>query len=130
MPTFGRVIVWGAIAIIVFDAVAAAASRQFGFKYTAAAFGSYLLYAAVGYLASRAGTVSDAGAAGAAMGMVDATLGWAVSWAIGPGRMPDGTLTVSRWVVTLVVVTIIAAICGALGGFAGRLACPPSAPAV
>ena len=48
-----KVIVGGAVAVVAFDAVAAFASRQFGFAYANASAGSYLLYGVIGFLAAR-----------------------------------------------------------------------------
>jgi hypothetical protein len=106
--------------VVVFDAVASVASLQIGFKYVYASAGSYLLYATVGFLAARAGNEANAVAAGALIGVVDATVGWAVSWAIGPGRMPGGTLSIRQWVARAAIATFSATICAAVGGFIDR----------
>jgi hypothetical protein len=54
------------------------------------------------------------------MGLIDATIGWAISWAIGPGRTPDGTLPLPRWIAAAALVMLTASICAAVGGFGAR----------
>ena len=120
MSPIAPVILVGGAAVLAFDAAASLASRRFGFAYTSAAAGSWVIYAVVGFLAGRSAGLAVAAPAGAAMGFVDATLGWYVSWQIGPGRVAGG-LTVSRWVTAAVTVTLLAAAIGALGGLAARL---------
>ncbi len=51
----------------------------------------------------------------------DATLGWAVSWAIGPSRLAAGTLTLSVWLYTATFVVGLGAIYGLIGGGIGAL---------
>ena len=123
---FVRVVVLGSAAVLVFDLLASLASRHFGFPYARAALGSYLLYLAIGFFAARVSTwnaiAAAAGAAGIS-GLIDASLGWAISWALGPGKLPQGVqLTVPRWVNTAVFVVAFAAAIGAIGGFVGRKA--------
>jgi len=57
--------------------------------------------------------------AGATVGAVDATLGWAVSWMIGPGVPPPGSAPV---VVLLTMITVvgIGALVGLASGFVTR----------
>ena len=131
MPFSFRVAAFGSVAIVLFDLVASLGSKYFGFPYARATIGSCLVYLAIGFLAARGADrnpVTSAALTAALAGVVEAAAGWAVSWIVGPGRLPDGaSLTVPRWVVAVVTVAIMAAMCGAVGGFAGRR--PPSAVA-
>ena len=119
-----KVVALGAAAVVAFDLLASLASRQFGFAYARATIGSYLIYAAIGFFAARAPSSNPIGAAAIAAaiaGLVDASVGWAVSWVLGPGRLPEGTpLTVTRWLGVAIFVIALAAGVGALGGIAGR----------
>lgn len=114
----------GSAAVLVFDLLASLASRHFRFAYAHAGFGSYLIYLAIGFFAARASISNALGVAALAAGfagLVDASLGWAISWTIGPGQLPQGTqLTIPRWVGTAIFVVALAAAVGALGGLAGR----------
>lgn len=93
MPPWTRFALAGALAVVAFDAVASLASRATSIAYGWASVGSWLLYAGFGYLAARAAPgapVHAAALTGLALGVTDATLGWATSWALGPGRVPGG----------------------------------------
>ena len=90
MSPLVRILLGGAIAVLAFDAIASVASQRLGFEYGSAAVGSGIIYTAIGFLAAGRGGVQAAALAGATMGLVDATLGWAVSWAIGPVQVPRG----------------------------------------
>ncbi|GAB3358579.1 hypothetical protein GCM10027430_29240 [Lysobacter tyrosinilyticus] len=57
---------------------------------------------------------------GAVMGITDVTLGWAVSWAIGPGRVAID-LTPSDWIYTAAFAIVLGAIFGLIGGSIGAL---------
>ena len=127
MSPFLKVLLGCAVAVVAFDAAASAASRRLGFAYTSAAAGSWAIYAAVGFVAGRHGGLRAAALAGAATGLVDATLGWYVSWRIGPGRVPGG-LTPRQWLSAAVTVTLLAAAVGAVGGLGARLARPGAPP--
>jgi hypothetical protein len=79
-------------------------------------FGSFAIYSVVGFVAAATESVTSAAAAGAVVGLVESTFGWAISWWIGPGRPADYPVTASRIVGTVVVVMILGALFGALGG--------------
>jgi hypothetical protein len=119
-----KVVVLGSAAVVIFDILASLASRRFGFAYARAGYGSYLIYLAVGFFAARASesnAIATAAVAAGVAGLVDASVGWAVSWALGPGRLPDGLqLTVARWLSTAMFVVGLAAAVGAVGGIAGH----------
>lgn len=129
-----KIILAGAGAVVAYDMLASLASRAVGFPYARASIGSYLLYLAIGFVAARAASsapIKHAAVAAGVAGLVDASLGWAVSWALGPGRLPSGlTLTAARWVSTAVLVIVLAAAVGAIGGIAGRRPPAPDAAAV
>lgn len=79
--------------MIVFDVVASVASRVFSFPYMKASIGSFAIYFAVGYFAARATDQSRVWVALLAdvfVGFTDGTIGWAVSFLIGP-KAQDGT---------------------------------------
>ena len=110
------------LAVVAFDALAGIASQTVGFPYAYAAFGSALLYILFAWLITRSSGFWAAVLLGMAMGLIDASAGWAVSWVIGAGRLPPGTLTVTVWLVTAVSVVILGAIYGLIGGGIGAIA--------
>ena len=115
-----RAIVGGIVAVLLFDTLASWASAATGFAYTNVAPGSWLIYAAVGYVAARQRDLLAAVAAGAIVGLVDASAGWALSWAIGPGRLPGLVLTPTRWIQVALIVVVTAAGMAVIGGLVAR----------
>jgi hypothetical protein len=108
------------LTLVIFDVIASLASRALGFWYPYATIGSWLIYVATGVLAARVASISKAALAGAAVGFIEATLGWAVTWTIGPGRPESESLTVVTILVVVVLVTLVATGFGWLGGIVGR----------
>ncbi len=109
------------LSVIAFDAVASIASLALGFSYSYAALGSAVLYIVFAYFAARAFGFWAALLLGAVMGITDVTLGWAVSWVIGPGRVAVDTLTPMDWFFTATFATVLGAVYGLIGGGIGAL---------
>jgi hypothetical protein len=124
-PRFRLVLFLGG-AIVLFDAVASIASRQLGFPYTNAAVGSYILYAIGGFLAARRVNLTFAAQLGVVLGLVDATLGWAVSSTIHPNAPPMPRITIGTWVFVASVVVLTSVVCALVGGAIGRATGKPS----
>lgn len=122
----GRAIIGGAVAVLMFDAIAAWASLTFDFPYGSAAIGSWIIYAVVGFVAGRYSGVLAALVAGVVVGIVDASAGWAISWVIGPGRVPGAELTAARWTAAAIYVAAIAGVAATVGGMIGRYTRPTS----
>ena len=123
MSRQAKVVILGCVAVIAFDIVASLSSRALNFPYASAGVGSYIIYFGVGFFAARAqafNPVRQAVVAAAVTGFADASLGWAISWIIGPGKLPNTDLTPTRWAITALMVVTIAAVIGAVGGVAGR----------
>jgi hypothetical protein len=107
------------IAIVAFDTLASVFSRVTGFDYTKFAYGSYLIQSAAGFFGRRSGlSFWRATLLGTWVGFVEATVGWAVSWWIGPGRVLG--LVAAETVIGIILYVIIGATAlGALGAFIG-----------
>src|SRR5436190_23190330 len=114
----------GSIAVIILDSAGSYASNKFGFRYTRLALGSFCIYGCVGAFAAHDGSVGMAAVAGGLVALVDATIGWAISWYIGPGRIPHAS---SRRITKIaLLVTGYGALCGGIAAalvlmFAKRL---------
>lgn len=116
-----RIALPGSIAIVLFDVVAAFASRGLGFRYANASFGSWLIYLVIGYLAARhSGKLMDAALAAGASGIVEATLGWWLSSRIVPLQVPLNAFSATAIIITVLIVALTAAGIGSVGGLAGR----------
>jgi hypothetical protein len=121
LASLAPVLVGAGLAVIIFDTVGALASVAFRFSYGSLAPGSFVIYAGAGFFgASRRGW-SGACLTGGATGLIDATIGWAISWALGPGRPVDGFMGPGTILVTIVMVTASAMILGLGGGLVERL---------
>ena len=113
------VLALAAVAIVTYDAAMAWASVALVFPYFYAMIGSCLLYGTFGFIAARRFGFGRALLLGAWIGMVDASLGWAVSAAFGAGHIPDGPLTLDAWLPTALLVTAVAMVCAGVGAGIG-----------
>jgi hypothetical protein len=125
MNTFWKIVAAGAAAVLLFDTVASFASLRLGFPYGYASAGSVLIYGAVGYLAFRRRGFGAAIGAGLLVGLVDASLGWYISWLIGPGALPNSLATPFNIGASIVLVTLFAALCAGAGAAIARIARGP-----
>jgi hypothetical protein len=118
--TARRIIVSGCVGIVLFDAVWAFTADILDFDYGALWPISLAIYALVGFgAANNSGSIRMGVLGGAAVALTEATLGWAVSWAIGPGA-PDAQ---DREAAILVGTALLVCATGAaLGFFAGLFA--------
>ena len=88
------------LAIVLLDVVAAVATMRYRFDYDRIAWISYAVYALAGFFSARCTGATEPVEAsygialgalgGASTALVDSSLGWAVSWIMGPGRPPGG----------------------------------------
>lgn len=91
MAPTARLTALASIGIVLFDAVASVVSRSTGLGYGFFAIGSFAIYVLVGNKAYRmTGSLRTATLISVATGFVEGTLGWWVSWLIGPGRPAAG----------------------------------------
>ncbi len=117
-PRVARILIGGMAAVVVFDALGSVASKQLGFSYALLIPGSLLIYGAVAALvASRRDWVTGLLAA-MAMAITDLTLGWAVSWLIGPGKPPGGFTAVTI-VGAIMTAFVGAGLAGSIGAWLG-----------
>jgi hypothetical protein len=117
MPALGGILLLGGLAIVAYDGLASVLATWLRFKYTYASLGSFLIYAITGYFAARVADQSSALFAGAVLGVVDATLGWSISWSLGQGRLAN--ITIGRWFGTAILVSALATAIAGLGGLVG-----------
>ncbi len=120
-----RWILVGCGAVVVFAAAGAFASEELGFDYAILTPGSLAIYAVAAFLTARDEGETRWGVfAGGTVAFVEATVGWTVSWVIGPGALDDATPGVLIGVVLASVA--LGAIVGLVAGLAaiGVLARP------
>lgn len=105
----------GVLAVLVLDTVGSLASRRFRFHYGSLNAISWILRIGTGFFAARYGNIKLSFLAGALVAFIDATLGWYISWIIGPGR-PQSEITAGLIARTVLMVTLIGAALGFIGG--------------
>jgi hypothetical protein len=117
----------GVLAVLVLDTGASLASLVIGFSYASLAPITYLIYATIGFLAARTTTLWAGVFASATVAAFDATVGWGISWVIGPGRPPEELQHPSMVIAAAVMVVLLGAVLGLVGGGLARLVARPPA---
>lgn len=109
----------GAFAAILFDILAAFASLNFNINYVWFSFGSFLIYTIVGFFGAKYNGVGIAILLAGFAGFIDSTLGWYISWIIGPGKS-EIELNFLSIFITIILVTITASLFGLIGSWLSR----------
>jgi hypothetical protein len=120
MSRVQKIVLAGTAGIVGFDVLASLASRTFDFPYVNATLGSLLIYGVVGFAIGRVAPMRYAMAGVVAVGIVEATIGWWLSWIIGPGRPVSGTIYPAQAFRVVISTMVVAAIIGAVAGLLGR----------
>lgn len=121
MMTVRRVLYLAIAGTLLFDLLAAIATRASGFHYGWRGPGSILIYAIAAYIAGRIANLKSAILVAASAAVADATVGWAMAWAIGPGRPPAEFQHLPLLVGIVIGITLTGASVGLVGGLFGRL---------
>jgi len=115
MKSIATIIFTGAVVVLVYDTAASFLPLSSGVSYGLFSLGSFLLYVIFGFLAARRSKWYFGAATGAILGFVDSTVGWAISWNIGPGK-PAVELNMALIVITVIFVVVSATVLGLFGG--------------
>src|SRR5271166_609873 len=127
MATFPLGVLVGIIAVLSLDTVGSLASQRLKFHYARLAPISYLLWGIAAAIASQSApndslkSICLGGLAGFIVGLVDSTLGWWISWHLGPGRLPPQLVTGGNMVRIIFRVSMMAAAAGVAGSLLGLL---------
>jgi len=116
MNQFLLIIIIGSLIVILFDTLASFASRKHQLNYSKFSIVSFTIYTLIGFFAVKHISLAQAVAATGIVGFVDSTIGWYISWIIGPGR-PQIEMNLKNKLIAIAFVTILASI----SGFAGSL---------
>ena len=112
------IVLGGMLAVVGFDALGSLAARQLGFSYALLIPGSLLIYGVVAALVARRRDWVVGVFAAMGMAVTDLTLGWAVSWIIGPGR-PEGGFTTMTIIGAGMTAFVLGGLAGAIGAWIG-----------
>ena len=109
----------GVAAVLAVDAGGSLISTWTGLRYSYFAVVSFAIYAAIGIIARRrAGSIRSSALAGLGVALFDTTVGWWISWFIGPGRVPTAASSPHLVILTVVLVvafdTVVAVAAGAV----------------
>jgi hypothetical protein len=118
-----RWLIIGPVVVVAFDTLASVAARTFAFDYRMLWPVGIILAVSVAFLAAwNTGQLLAGVLAGFALEFTNATIGWAISWLIGPGA-PEPTegqsVTVMAVLVVVIVVTASGLVEGVIGGWFG-----------
>lgn len=119
MDVWQVILIFGAIAIA-FDAIWATIARAKGYTYSKGMWGSFLIYVIAGGVASPNGYLIYGLVSGMGVAGIEATIGWWISWVIGPGRLPDTISKEARpkaIIQAIILVMFTGALLGILGAF-------------
>jgi hypothetical protein len=103
------------VSILAFDTLASFASKIFQIEYGLFSLGSIVIYTGIGFFGEKYGNLALAIISSAITGIIDSTLGWYISWLIGPGRV-DAELDLTIILSTIVFVAFFASLFGTIGG--------------
>jgi len=116
-----RLLTYAAAVILLFDLVASILSQLLPIRYALFSIGSFAIYFLVGLLVARAAGLKLGVVAAATTGLVEATLGWAISWLVGPGRFPLEAVRPAEIVATVIMVILAPVVLGLVGALIGQL---------
>ncbi len=110
----------GAASIVAFDTVASFAAKGIDFDYGSLWPLSILLVLTFAFLAGReTGSVRAGLLTGAGVALAESTIGWAISWAVGPGALDQEDRTAVSVAATILFVVTAGCVVGAVGGWLG-----------
>ena len=121
MSPFWKSVGFGVVSVLVLDTAASIASARLSFPYAYASAGSLLIYLAIGYVVFRTGGLAKAIGAALVVETVDATLGWFISWKIGPGALPAEQSGTGAIVASIVFVLLFSVVCAVIGSGLARV---------
>ena len=113
------ILTWGVI-VLTFDLVASVTSIVAGIPYGWFSLGSLLIYLSAGYIAAPRFGLPKTIAAVAVVALVDATLGWGLSLALGAASLDDPDFSVPVVLISGAASGLLfGAVVGAVGGWVG-----------
>jgi hypothetical protein len=123
---FAQLVLSFSALILVYDVVTALIARRTGLEYALFGLGAAAIYGWCGYLLGgvaspgfASGPAAMAASGAGTVALVEATVGWALAWRIGPGRLPPEQRTRRRIVRGISIAVVSAAAIGFLFGLIG-----------
>jgi hypothetical protein len=119
MKKTAQIILLCCLAALAFDAAGAFLARLLDFPFAYLSPIPLLIYALAGFLVAPGRSIRAGFWAGAIVGFVDTTFGWAILWIIGPGDVSALQPSLDMLVGAVVIAVLLGAICGLVGGAIG-----------
>ncbi len=102
----------GSACVLTIDSLGALIAKKFSFKYAYLTLLSFLTYVLLGYYVGKNHTPEHAAIVCGLVGLLDSTVGWRISWLIGPGKIEAQCNTKQAIVKTIFFITAIASAIG------------------
>lgn len=117
MKPINKLLVTGCIAIALCDILGSIISKQLNFNYGYLFFISFSIYTGWGFWGTRTINLKNGILIAACIGFFDSIVGWKISMLLhaNTGNIKNDP-TIQAWLVTIVFVTGLAALCGLIGG--------------
>jgi hypothetical protein len=113
------IIALGCLAVLALDTIGSLAARRFKFDYRLFFVWSFFIYLFAARAAVEAGGTIAAAIACACIALVDSTIGWVISWRIGPGK-PKKQVSRATILAAPVIVIFMATLLGLVTGVLSR----------
>jgi hypothetical protein len=112
-----KLILTGCLAITLGDVLGSILSKQLNFNYAYLFFVPFFIYTIWGIWGTRAINLKNGVLIAACTGFFDSTIGWEISMLLhaNTGNIKNDP-TVQIWIITIIFLTGIAALCGLIGG--------------
>ena len=110
----------GIICVLLIDTIGAFLSKQFSFNYKSLSVLSFMVYAVIGFLVGQESSLIYVVIVCMALGFFDATIGWKLSWVIGPGKLPPEYSNKSYIIRAIVTVSFLAGTIGYIAAMSAR----------
>lgn len=123
MKSYSMFLLTAFAVILAFDALASFISQTFQINYGLFSIGSILIYIGIGFFGRKYGNLSLGIISAAITGLIEATLGWYISWVIGPGRIEgefDWLIVFSGIIINVLTASLFGLIGGLVSYFISR----------
>ncbi len=123
--SFVKIVLVGAVVVCLVDTALSVISQQAELDYSTFTPISIVIVGIFGFATARRCGLLFAPLCGARIGFVDSTIGWSISWYIGPGD-PGMEIGLSDIAFTIVIVAAMNSVFGSIGGLFSKLFPPRS----
>lgn len=110
-----NILLFSIVAICFVDTIGSIASRKFAFNYSYLSMISFLIYALTSFVITKLVNFKMGVLGASILGLFDSTIGWKISILLScNSSMIPRTITI--WIITIIIVTLMAAFAGLIGG--------------